>query len=313
MTSADTERSLGAEPQPPDDPPGASGASGRKARAGGARRRSSRRLWIAATPVAFFALAAVLGPLLYPYDSGTAVGDRLLPPGSRTSDGNLVLLGTDGVGRDLVGQLLEGAQVSLVIGLSAVLLGAVVGGALGLLAGYFGRGVDQVIMRVADVQLAFPSILLAILITGVLGPSLLNLVIALSLTRWVVFARVGRASALGTKSREYVDVVRALGASHLHVLWRYILPNAVTPVIVLATVEVGLVILAEASLSFLGLGTPPSQPSWGLTIAEGREYLATGWWICAVPGAALALLVVSIGVCGDELRNRFDPNLQTTL
>lgn len=273
----------------------------------------SRRLLIASVPITFFVLAAAIGPMVYPYNPNTMVADRLLPPGSHTADGHLALLGTDAVGRDLVGQILQGARVSLLIGLSVVLLGAIVGGGLGLIAGYFGRAVDHAIMRVADIQLAFPSILLAILITGVLGPSLLNLVIALSLTRWVVFARVGRASALATKSREYVDVVRALGASHVHILRRYIVPNAITPVVVLATVEVGLVILAEASLSFLGLGTPPSQPSWGLTIADGRDYLTSAWWICTVPGIALALVVISIGVCGDELRNRFDPNLQTTL
>ena len=307
-----------ATPAPSDAAPQANGGPHAHTRTG--RRpgrallgRGSRRLLIASVPIFCFMLAAVIGPMVYPYDPDTAVSDRLLPPGSRAGDGSLALLGTDAVGRDLVAQLLQGARVSLLIGLSVVLLGAVAGGGLGLIAGYFGRGVDHVIMRVADVQLAFPSILLAILITGVLGPSLMNLVIALSLTRWVVFARVGRASALATKAREYVDAVRALGASHLHVLCRYVVPNALTPLVVLATVEVGLVILAEASLSFLGLGTPPSQPSWGLTIADGRDYLTSAWWISTMPGVALALLVVSIGVCGDELRNRFDPNLQTTL
>jgi peptide/nickel transport system permease protein len=164
-------------------------------------------------------------------------------------------------------------------------------------------------MRLADIQLAFPSILLAILIAAVLGPSITNVIITLSFTRWVIFARVARAATLVTKEREFVTATRASGAGTARILLRHIAPALAAPFLVIATVEMGLVIIAEASLSFLGLGTSAAQPSWGLVIANGRDYLTNAWWIATMPGIALSLVVLSVGVFGDRLRDALDPRL----
>ncbi len=263
---------------------------------------------VAAVVLGLFVLVAVLGPLLVPYDSvATRVGDRLLAPGSTTSDGSFALLGTDQNGRDVLAQVIAGSRVSLLVGISVVVAGVLVGLVLGLLAGYYGGWLDTVISRVGDMQLAFPSILLAILLAGALGPSLTNVIVALAVTRWVIFARVVRGSALTTKGREFVESARVMGASDLRILVHYILPSCVQPLLVAATVQVGLTMVAEAALSFLGLGVPVDQASWGSTIANGRDYLASAWWIAAVPGIALTLVVICVGVLGDAARDESDP------
>jgi peptide/nickel transport system permease protein len=179
-----------------------------------------------------------------------------------------------------------------------------------VIAGYRGGFFDSLLMRLADIQLAFPSIIFAIMIAAVIGPSVINVIITLALTRWVVFARISRAAVLSTKEQEFVTAARAIGATAPRQLTRHIIPSIVAPLIVIATVEVGLVIIAEASLSFLGLGTPPSQPSWGQTIAQGRDYLNNAWWISTIPGIALCLVVISVGVFGDRLRDYLDPRMQ---
>jgi len=269
--------------------------------------RRRRSLLVPSIPLAIYVLAAVIGPVLVPYNAVTTrIPDRLKPPGSVLSDGGRALLGTDQVGRDLVAQVISGARVSMLVGAVTVVAAGIAGSALGLIAGYVGGWIDSVIMRVADVQLAFPSILLAILIAAVLGPSVANVIITLAITRWVMFARVARASALSLRERDYVDAARVLGASRWQILWRDILPGALGPLLVLATVQFGLVIVAEASLSFLGLGTPESMPSWGLTIADGRDYLDTAWWISTIPGIALAVLVLCVAILGDRIRDHLD-------
>ncbi|MFI6790705.1 ABC transporter permease [Nonomuraea sp. NPDC050383] len=258
--------------------------------------------------VALFVVAGLLGPLLVPYDAAlTSPVDRLLPPGSRLSDGAVAWLGTDQVGQDVLAEVLAGMRTSLTVAVVTVAVGGSVGLLLGLLSGYFGGWADGVISRIGDIQLAFPSLLLAILLAGVLGPSMVNVIIALAVTRWVIFARVVRGSAIAVRDREFVDSARVMGASHGRMLLHYILPSCLPPLLVAATVQVGLTMVAEASLSFLGLGVPSSQASWGSTIAEGRDYLASAWWIAAAPGAALALVVVSIGILGDLLRDASDP------
>ncbi|WP_024875781.1 ABC transporter permease [Saccharomonospora piscinae] len=264
---------------------------------------------IALAVLALFALVAVFGPWLVPYDSvATRVTDRLLPPGSTTSDGALALLGTDQDGRDVLAQFIAGSRVSLLVALAVVAVGGLAGLALGLLAGYYGGWVDSLISRVGDMQLAFPSILLAILLAGVLGPSLLNVIIALAVTRWVIFARVVRGSALAARNREFVDSARVMGASDVRIMTRYIFPSCVQPLVVAATMQVGLTMVAEAALSFLGLGVPLDQASWGSTISNGRDYLDSAWWIAAVPGIALTLVVICVGVLGDAFRDRSDPH-----
>ncbi|GAA5137480.1 ABC transporter permease [Pseudonocardia adelaidensis] len=276
------------------------------------RRPGGTRIRFALTVVAVYVVAAIVGPVLLAYDPVvTHTADRLLPPGSHTSDGGLAVFGTDQVGQDLLAQMLQGARVSVAVGLATLLLAGLIGVTAGVVAGYFGGWLDGVLMRLADVQLTFPSILLAIFIAALLGPSVVNVVIVLAVSNWVTFARVVRSQVLTVRGREYVDATRTLGAGTWHVIRRCVLPACVAPVLVVATVELGHVILAEASLSFLGLGTPTSTPSWGVTIAGGRNYLAEAWWIATIPGLALAVLVVAFGVLGDALRDRFDPRLKS--
>jgi peptide/nickel transport system permease protein len=277
-------------------------------RASARRRRRLSRLLVGSAPLVLFLLVAVIGPIVWPYDSVTVrTGDRLKPPLEVLRDGSKALLGTDQVGRDLLAQVLQGARISLLVGISTVLLAGTVGLVVGVLAGYYGGWIDTVAMRLADIQLAFPSILLAILIASVLGPSVANVILTLSLTRWVVFARVARATTLATRDREFVQAARAVGASDGRILGSHIIPSTIGPLIVVATVEVGLVIIAEASLSFLGLGTPADQPSWGATIANGRDNLNTAWWISTMPGLALSLVVLAVGRFGDQVRDLLDP------
>lgn len=259
---------------------------------------------IAQGVIALYVLIALVGPLIFPYDSGiTSTIDRLQPPGATLSDGSTSLLGTDQVGRSIAEQVIAGSRISMLIAGTTVLGAGILGTALGLLAGYFGRWGDSVIMRLGDIQLAFPSILLAILIAGVLGPSVTNVIVTLAITRWVIFARVARASALVAAKSEAVEGAHILGVSNFWIIVRYIVPRVLGPVAVAATVQVGLMVIAEASLSFLGLGVPLDQASWGSIIANGRDYLNSAWWIAAFPGIALVLLVVATGVATDGKRN----------
>lgn len=260
--------------------------------------------------VAFYALCAAFGPILFRFDPvAVDTRNRLLAPLSHTSEGHLVLFGTDQIGQDLLAKMMQGARVSMTIGISALLLSGLIGLVFGILAGWFGGWLDSILMRLADIQLAFPGILLAILIAAVLGPSVGNVIVVLSISGWVTFARVTRGQALATKNREYVDATRVLGARTWHVVRTCVLPSCRAPFLVIAALHIGDVILAEASLSFLGLGTPATTPSWGTTIASGRDLLSTAWWISAIPGVALAVLVVAFGVLGDALRDRYDPKL----
>ena len=276
------------------------------------RRPGGNRLWLAAVPLLIFVLVAVVGPLVVPYDPiTTRTGDRLKPPGTVLSNGSLAVLGTDQVGRDLLAQVLQGARISLLVAAGTIIAAGAIGVTIGILAGYFGGVPDMVTMRLADIQLGFPTILLAILIAAVLGPSVTNVIITLAIARWVTYGRVARASTLSTREREFVLAARALGATHGRLLLRHILPSTLTPLIVISTVEVGLVIISEASLSFLGLGTPPDQPSWGLIVANGRAYLNTAWWISTMPGVALSLLVLAVAAFGDRLRDYLDPRART--
>lgn len=273
-----------------------------------ARRGRALVLLPRGLPVLFFVLAAVIGPILLPFDAvATRTAERLRAPGTVLADGSVALLGTDQVGRDMLAQVLQGARISLTLAAATVLAAGVIGLVLGVLAGYHGGVIDAVVMRLADVQLGFPTILLAILIASVLGPSFTNVIITLSLARWVTFGRVARASTLSAREREFVIAARALGASDARVLIKHVVPAVLTPLIVIATVEVGLVIIAEASLSFLGLGVPADQPSWGRIVANGRAYLNTAWWISTMPGLALSLVVLSVGVFGDRVRDYLDP------
>lgn len=274
----------------------------------GRRGLDRRRLFVWSLPILFFIAAAIFGPFFFPYDSlQVRTGDRLEPPGAILSDGSRAWLGTDKVGRDILAQILEGARISLVVGGATIILAGSIGLTFGVIAGYRGGFADSFLMRMADIQLAFPSILLAIMIAAVLGPSVTNVILTLSLTRWVIFGRVSRAATLAAKEREYVLAARSSGAATTRMLLKHVIPATIPPLIVVATVEVGLVIIAEASLSFLGLGVPAGQPSWGQMVAIGRDNLNNAWWMATMPGAALSLVVLSIGLFGDQLRDELDP------
>lgn len=288
--------------------PGTAGVRG--LRIAGPRVRPSRRLILATVPIVTFTVVALVGPLVVPYDHGdTNLLARLKPPLTDLPSGT-AWFGTDQIGRDLFGQVLHGARVSLLVGFATVFVAGVLGALAGLLAGFQGGWLDEVVMRVADIQLALPAFLLAILIAVVIGPSVTNVVITLALTRWVVFARVARSSTVSVREREFVDSARLLGASRWRLMRRHILPLAITPLLIVATTQFGLVILAEASLSFLGLGVPTDVPSWGQTIASGRDHVATAWWIATLAGLVLALVTISFGVFGDALRDELDPRMR---
>ncbi len=278
----------------------------------GARRIRRQLLWWS-LPLGFFTVCAIVGPIVLPYDPVTVhLAERLAPPGAVLPDGHRAWLGTDQVGKDLLAQVLQGARISLEVGVVAVVAAGLIGLVVGVSAGYHGGWLDTLLMRVADLQLAFPSILLAILIAAVLGRSVANLIITLAVTRWVTYARIARASTLVVKEREFVTAARATGVGTFRLIHRHIIPFTLTPLVVIASVEFGLVILAEASLSFLGLGTTPASPSWGLIIANGRDYLTSGWWISTIPGLALSLVVVTVGQFGDAVRDSLDPRAAST-
>lgn len=270
------------------------------------------RIVVCVAIVAIYAFAAIFGPMIVRFDPiKTATADRLKAPGTGLADGTVAIFGTDQVGQDVFAQMLQGARVSLIVGVATLVFAGIIGITIGLIAGYFGGWLDSLLMRLADVQLTFPSILLAIFIAAILGPSVVNVIVVLAISNWVTFARVTRSQVLTLKNREYVDASRTLGARTWHLIFSSILPGCLAPILVVATVEIGHVILAEASLSFLGLGTPANIPSWGVTIANGRNYLGDAWWISAFPGLALAGLVLTFGVLGDALRDRFDPRLKS--
>ncbi len=276
-----------------------------------ARTRSTRSRgrilwWIPLAVVGIYALVAVVGPMVLSYDPvNTPLADRLLPPGSPTSTGGVALFGTDSLGRDVFAQVIYGARTSMLIGLSTVTLCCVVGVTLGIIAGYLGKLPDAVLGRFTDVLLAFPGIVLAIVVAGLFDRSIGLVILALSLTGWISFARLARGSAVSFRSRDWVDAARVMGVSSAAIMFRHILPFVVGPVAALFTLEFGLIVLAEAGLSFLGIGLPASAVSWGQVIASGKEYLATAWWISAFPGLALALLVLVVGLLGDQLSSRY--------
>ncbi|TCC34646.1 ABC transporter permease [Kribbella sindirgiensis] len=273
------------------------------------RRRTAARRWLSRIPyavLAIYAAVAVAGPLLVDYNPiQTDLANRLLKPGAHLSSGGTAWLGTDGLGRDIFAQLVYGARTSVLIGVSTVVVSAVVGTAIGVTAGYFRGWLDTVLSRGIDILLAFPAILLAIVIAGSFERSVVVVVGALSATAWISFARVTRGTALSVRERAWVDAARVLGVKRRFILIRHVLPFTAGPVVALATLEFALVVLAEAGLSFLGIGLPPSAVSWGQTIANGKQYLATAWWISGLPGLALSLLIVSIGILGDQLTARF--------
>jgi peptide/nickel transport system permease protein len=258
-------------------------------------------------------VTALLSPYVVPHNPiRERLIDRLLPPAWAQDGEWQYLLGTDHLGRDLVSRMIYGSRVSLVVGLASVIVGGALGIALGVVAGFFGGRTDEVIMALADMQLAFPTILLAIAIIAVLGPSFTNLVIVIGISGWVTYGRIARGQVLSVREKEFVEAIRAQGGSQWRIIWRHILPNILSPLIVVATLDLARTIILESTLSFLGLGIQPPTPSWGSMLSDGREYLLSAWWIATFPGVALMLTALSFNRLGDWIRDLTDPRLRRT-
>jgi ABC-type dipeptide/oligopeptide/nickel transport system permease subunit len=256
-------------------------------------------------------LVALLAPLIAPHDPATQVLEWRFAPPAWAAEGSVTnLLGGDNLGRDILTRVLLGARVSIAVALIVVVIAGVVGSLLGAVAGYFGGVVDAVIMRLVDFQLAFPFLLLALIFMAILGPGFSTLVLALSFALWINFARVVRSETLRIRSLEYIDAAHSIGVSHARIIVSHVLPNVLPAIIVIATLDIALVIIAEAALSFLGLGVQPPTPSWGLMISEGRDFLHDAPWMVLGPGIAVLLTSVGINLFGDFLRDVYDPRLQ---
>jgi len=280
--------------------------SGSDSRPGALRRLTRQRGAVVGMVIlVVLALMALAAPWLSPRDPiKTAPREALQAPGTR------FLLGSDQFGRDVASRALHGARLSLTVGLISVSIALVLGTPVGLLSGYYGGRVDGFVMRVVDVLLAFPGILLALAIVSVLSPGLNNVMIAVGLSAVPNYARLVRASVLSAREQLYVEAARALGSRDLSIVARYILPNVVAPLIVTGTLGLGTAILSAAALSFLGLGSQPPQPEWGRMLSEGRDYLREAWWISTVPGLGIMLTVLAMNLLGDGLRDVLDPRLK---
>lgn len=256
----------------------------------------------AAAVVLLFVIAAIAAPLVAPFDPYTMQPESALlgPTGSHW-------FGTDAFGRDMLSRIVYGARISLNVAVVAVALSLTAGTVLGLCAGYFGGWTDSVLSRINDGLLSFPDVLLALAIMAVLGASTTNLMIAIGIVYTPIFARIARGSVLQVKQSAYIEAARALGLGHARTLVRHVLPNVAGPLIVQTTLSLAFAILAEAALSFLGLGVEPDAPSWGVMLSEGKEWMELAWWVAVFPGIAITLAVFSLNVVGDALRDTFDP------
>lgn len=276
--------------------------------AGVRRRRRSVDGWAlgAGGVLVVIVAVAVFGPLVVDSGGGAPLGDRLIGPFAEKAAGGRAILGTDHLGRDLLPRAIDGLRTSLLIAGCATCISALFGTIIGLVAGYFGGWLDSFIVRTVDIVIVFPSILLAIVIAGLFGPSIVNLIIILAATRWIVFARVVRASTLSLRERDWVKSSKVLGVSDLRIIQRHIVPFLAAPLATVATLEFAAFVMTEASLSFLGVGLPTTTKSLGKLISEGREYLDSAWWISTLPGVVLVVTVVVSGILGDRLSDSAD-------
>ena len=267
--------------------------------------KKSKSALVGSAIVIFFVLIAVLGPFIAPQGiNDQNLSMRLQPPSAE------FWFGTDDLGRDIFSRILHGARISLTVGLSAVLISAVAGSFLGIIAGYYGRWVDTIISRIFDILLAFPSILLAIAIVSILGPSLQNALIAIAIINIPNFGRLIRSRVLSIKEEEYIHAAKAIGMRNTRILWKHILPNSMTPVIVQGTLAIATAIIEAAALGFLGLGAEAPQPEWGKMLADARMFLLNAPWAMIFPGLAIMLTVIGFNLMGDGLRDALDPKMK---
>jgi len=270
---------------------------------------------IAAVVFAGMVAAALAAPWIAPQDPydlrSVSILDNLLPPGERAFDGTPYILGTDGQGRDMLSAMLYGLRISLLVGLASGVIALAFGTLVGLVAAFRGGWVDATLMRIVDLQLSLPTILVALILLVILGRGIENIIFALVVVQWAWFARTVRGVALVENARDYVDAARGLRLPPMRILFRHILPNCLPVLLVVATIQMAQAISLEATLSFLGLGLPPTRPSLGLLIANGFDYLQSGrWWISVLPGLVLLVLIVSVNVLGDRLRETLNPHLR---
>jgi peptide/nickel transport system permease protein len=262
--------------------------------------------------LAVIVVMAVFSPWIAPYDPAQQLPwEARRGPLTLFESGRFVLLGTDHLGRDLLSRIVYASRVTLIVSFTAVVISGLIGLLVGVAAGYLGRWVDAVCMRLVDIFLAFPFELLALSIVAVTGPSLSVVVVVIALRVWVVYARIVRGATLSVKKQDFVQAAVALGASELRVVLVHVLPNVLSPAIVIATLYVGRVILIESALSFLGVGVPASTPTWGGILGDGRSYIDTAWWIAFFPGLAIMITVLGVNLLGDWVRDYLDPRIQT--
>ena len=256
-------------------------------------------------------IPALFASQVAPYDPlKGSLSKRLKPPAWQEGGTIEYPLGTDKLGRDMLSRIIYGARVSLMVSLVAIFVGGVIGTALGMISGYFGGWVDALLMRLVDISLSLPTILLALVLVAAVGPSFGTVITILMIFLWARYARLVRGETLAIKERDFIARARVAGASHIRIMVRYIFPNVVNSLVVLATLQVGYVILLESTLSFLGAGLPRPTPAWGLMIADGRELIVTAWWVSMFPGLAIMLTVLSLNLLGDWLRDHLDPKLR---
>jgi peptide/nickel transport system permease protein len=261
--------------------------------------------------VLFLLIPAIFAPLVAPHDPlKGSLSKRLKPPAWADGGSIEYPLGTDKMGRDLLSRMIYGARISLLVSFMAVFVGGSVGTTLGLMSGYFGGKLDTLIMRLVDITLSIPTILLALVLVSALGPSFGTVITVIALIIWARYARQARAEALTVKEQDFVARARVAGASHTRIMVRYIFPNIVNTLVVLATLQVGSIILLESTLSFLGVGIPRPTPAWGVMVADGRELIVTAWWVSMFPGIGIMLTVLSLNLFGDWLRDHLDPKLK---
>lgn len=268
--------------------------------------RNSKTGMIGLTIILVVILASILAPFLSAWDpSDQDVMNKMLAPGAQATH----ILGTDQLGRDILTRLLYGSRITLVISFGGTFFGVALGVTLGAISGYYGKWVDALIMRLVDIQLSFPFTLLAIFIAAVMGPGIRNIILIAGISSWVRYARLVRGEILSIKEMEYVESIRALGGSDFRIIFKHILPNVVSPVIVLATLELAKIVLMEASLSYLGMGVPIDVPTWGRMLSDGRTYMVSAPWMAILPGVCIATTVLGVNLLGDWLRDYLDPKL----